>query len=122
MNLKNQRNLPAANPTEVEGNAPKDRELMIGSQVEKEHTQDIQLATKIALDHLREDPHYYSKLMAAGLVDEPEAQEMVAQSGNTAPHVETKPLAPATALSGNSSSRRPTAPADLPTPATSPSR
>ena len=94
MNLRSQRNLPAKNPTSVEGNAPKDREMIIGTEVEHEHTQDDALAAKICNDHLREDPHYYSKLMAAGLVDEPKAQEMVAQKGNTVPHVETAPLAP----------------------------
>jgi hypothetical protein len=42
-------------------------ELKIGIQVEKEHTQDEALATKIAMDHLKEDPKYYTKLKAAGL-------------------------------------------------------
>jgi hypothetical protein len=48
-------------------------ELVVGIMVEKEHTDDPQEARKIAMDHLREDPHYYKKLIAAGLVDEPEA-------------------------------------------------
>lgn len=95
MNLRAQRNLPSANPQSPSVNGPIDKEMEIGTKVEMEHTSDPALAMKISADHLREDPHYYSKLMAAGLVDEPEAQEMVAQSGNTAPHVETKPLAPA---------------------------
>lgn len=42
-------------------------ELQMGIEVEREHTQDEQLAAKIAMDHLAEDPHYYSKLNAAGL-------------------------------------------------------
>jgi hypothetical protein len=92
MNLKAQRNLPAANPQAIATNAPVDKELAIGIKVEHEHTQDDALAAKIASDHLREDPAYYSKLMAAGLVDEPEAQALVAQTGNTTPHVETRPL------------------------------
>lgn len=50
-----------------------DPELVVGIMVEKEHTDDPQEARKIAMDHLREDPHYYKKLIAAGLVDEPEA-------------------------------------------------
>ena len=36
-------------------------------EVEKEHTDDVALATKIAMDHLKEDPKYYTKLKAAGL-------------------------------------------------------
>ena len=48
------------------------KELEIGIGVEKEHTQDVALATKIATDHLKADSRYYSKLLAAGLVDEPE--------------------------------------------------
>jgi hypothetical protein len=42
-------------------------ELAMGIDVEKEHTQDEALARKIAMDHLAEDPRYYSKLNAAGL-------------------------------------------------------
>jgi hypothetical protein len=42
-------------------------ELKMGIEVEKEHTQDEALATKIAMDHLEEDPKYYTKLKAAGL-------------------------------------------------------
>lgn len=94
MNLKAQRNLPAKNPQSTPTNDSVSNELTMGTEVEHEHTQDDALASKIAQDHLGEDPAYYSKLMAAGLVDEPEAQEMVAQKGNTAPHVETKPLIP----------------------------
>lgn len=94
MNLKSQRDIPAGVPQKPQTNAPVDREMVIGVEVEKEHTQDTVLAARIAADHLSADKHYYSKLMAAGLVDEPEAQEMVAQKGNTAPHVETKPLVP----------------------------
>lgn len=48
-------------------------ELNRGIEIEKEHTQDVALARKIALDHLvgnksePGDPRYYSKLKAAGL-------------------------------------------------------
>jgi hypothetical protein len=42
-------------------------QLQIGIEVEKEHTDDEKLAEKIARDHLAEDPHYYTKLMKAGL-------------------------------------------------------
>lgn len=37
-------------------------ELALGIKVEMEHTDDPQLAMEIALDHLKEDPHYYTKL------------------------------------------------------------
>jgi len=37
-------------------------ELKQGTQEEFEHTDDPRIAQKIAMDHLREDPHYYSKL------------------------------------------------------------
>jgi len=43
------------------------KELKSGIEIEKEHTQDVALATKIAMDHLKEDPKYYTKLKAAGL-------------------------------------------------------
>lgn len=43
-------------------------QLRIGIEVEKkEHTNDEGLAKKIALDHLDEDPFYYSKLTKAEL-------------------------------------------------------
>lgn len=42
-------------------------QLNIGIEVEKEHTDDEELAEEIARDHLAEDPHYYSKLKKAGL-------------------------------------------------------
>ena len=35
-----------------------------------EHTNDDKIATEIAMDHLTEDPEYYSKLVAAGLATE----------------------------------------------------
>lgn len=37
-------------------------ELDMGIEVEKEHTSDKSVATRIALDHLFEDPKYYTKL------------------------------------------------------------
>ena len=42
-------------------------QLQIGIEVEKEHTDDEELAEEIARDHLAEDPHYYTKLKKAGL-------------------------------------------------------
>ena len=43
------------------------RQLDIGIEEEFEHTSDKELAMKIALDHLAEDPRYYTKLRKAGL-------------------------------------------------------
>jgi hypothetical protein len=42
----------------------------MGQTVEMEHTTDPNIATEIALDHLSEDPHYYTKLRKAGLAKE----------------------------------------------------
>jgi len=42
-------------------------ELKKGIEVEKEHTDDPKIAMKIALDHLDEDPKYYTKLATLGL-------------------------------------------------------
>lgn len=43
------------------------KQLEIGIQVEKEHTDDEDKARTIALDHLDEKPDYYTKLKKAGL-------------------------------------------------------
>ncbi len=44
-----------------------DDQLRMGIEVEKEHTDDPEVAEKIARDHLVEDPEYYTKLKEAGL-------------------------------------------------------
>tara|TARA_R110001592_G_scaffold179925_3_gene421911 strand:+ start:811 stop:2946 length:2136 start_codon:yes stop_codon:yes gene_type:complete len=49
------------------------REVEIGKEVEKEHTDNPEEALKIALDHLEERGDYYSQAVSCGLVDEPEA-------------------------------------------------
>jgi hypothetical protein len=41
-------------------------EIEMGTKHELEHTNDHELAREIAIDHLTEDPHYYSDLKAAG--------------------------------------------------------
>ena len=41
-----------------------------GVKVELEHTDDPNISSEIAMDHLAEDPEYYTKLQAAGLADE----------------------------------------------------
>lgn len=45
-------------------------ELLTGAREELEHTKDPLVALKIALDHLKEAPNYYSKLKAIGLTTE----------------------------------------------------
>jgi len=45
-------------------------QLSIGVQVEMEHTNDHEVAQEIAMDHLTEDPQYYTKLVKAGLASE----------------------------------------------------
>jgi len=42
-------------------------ELRMGIKVELEHTDDLDKAKKIALDHLRENPFYYTELKLSGL-------------------------------------------------------
>ena len=39
----------------------------MGIKVEMEHTDDEKIASEIVLDHLAEDPKYYSKLTKADL-------------------------------------------------------
>ena len=43
----------------------------LGKLVEMEHTDDEDIATEIAADHLIENPNYYIELIKSGLVDEP---------------------------------------------------
>lgn len=45
-------------------------EIIMGLKVELEHTDKFSIALEIALDHLSEDPKYYTKHKASGLADE----------------------------------------------------
>ncbi len=45
-------------------------QLSLGVQIEMEHTNDPDIAKEIAMDHLKEDPKYYTKLVSAGLASE----------------------------------------------------
>ena len=54
-------------------------QLEVGTAVEMEHTKDKMKAEKIAKDHLKEDPKYYTKLYKAGLIDEPNAIKLAKQ-------------------------------------------
>lgn len=43
------------------------KELAKGIEVETEHTKDKEIAKEIAMDHLVEDPKYYTKISKANL-------------------------------------------------------
>ena len=62
---------------EVEtGLTPKDvdpREYLVGIAVEAEHSEELPVQKTIALQHLAENPKYYSEGMKKGLFDEPAA-------------------------------------------------
>ncbi len=47
-----------------------EHQLAIGIQVELEHTEDVEEAMAIAMQHLKETPDYYTRLVESGLVDE----------------------------------------------------
>lgn len=47
-------------------------ELARGVDVEMEHTDDPEIAKVIAKDHLDEDPHYYARLLEAGITHNPQ--------------------------------------------------
>ena len=56
-------------------------ELKVGIAVEKEHTKGKNSAKEIALDHLTEDPKYYSQLISSGLADEEDALDIAKELG-----------------------------------------
>lgn len=59
--------LAKSNPRRSDGMKPSDfdqEQLYIGTQVEREHTDDVREAQRIAMDHLAEDADYYKKLKA----------------------------------------------------------
>lgn len=64
---------------------PKDvnqEELSVGIEVEYEHRKcDREAAQDIALDHLAEDPKYYSNQIKCGLVDEESAIKLAKEYG-----------------------------------------
>lgn len=49
------------------------KEFLVGIEVEKEHSDDLSVAKMIALQHLAENPKYYSEGMRKGIFDEPAA-------------------------------------------------
>jgi hypothetical protein len=48
-------------------------DIIIGTKVEREHTDNPDIATEVAMDHLEENPDYYDELIAAGIADEKDA-------------------------------------------------
>lgn len=61
----NKEYIEPADPSKVDPH-----QLEMGIKAEMEHTNDRKVAEKIALQHLAEDPHYYTKLTKAGLEEE----------------------------------------------------
>ena len=57
-------------------------QLEKGIKVELEHTSDSNVARKIALDHIGEDPHYYNKLEKANLEEARRNPEQNRKSGS----------------------------------------
>ena len=57
------------------------QELEVGVAVEKEHTDNHELAAEIAMDHLAEKENYYSELVKSGIVDESEALKLAKKFG-----------------------------------------
>ena len=52
------------------------REFLVGTAVEYEHSKKKSIAQEIALDHLAENPKYYSEGMEKGIFDEPAAMNV----------------------------------------------
>jgi hypothetical protein len=59
----------------------KPSELAIGIKIEMEHTDDMEVAKKIAMDHLAENPNYYSDLKSSG-IDTPQGLKSTISSGD----------------------------------------
>ena len=61
------------------------KQLEMGTKVEKEHTKSTKKAKKIATDHLKEKPDYYTKLKKAGLEETyPEDEVVITGKGKSA--------------------------------------
>jgi len=65
--LKNKGILTEAKGKDLHPNQIHPQELRMGIQVEMEHTDDLEKAKKIALDHLAENPFYYTQLKLSGV-------------------------------------------------------
>ncbi len=68
--IKNLVKLPGGVGDETPTSNVDPTQLSIGVQIEMEHTNNPDIAKEIAMDHLTEDPQYYTKLVNAGLAKE----------------------------------------------------
>lgn len=57
------------------------REIIVGLYVEREHTDNLRTALEISIDHLSENPKYYTDLVNSGIVDEKKAIEAAKRFG-----------------------------------------
>lgn len=57
-------------------NTVSQKQLLVGIAVEMEHTNDLNFAASIAIDHLTENENYYTMLVNSGLIDEKKAMEL----------------------------------------------
>lgn len=48
-------------------------DVRIGTAVEREHSNNPDIATEIAIDHISENPFYYDQLISSGIADEKDA-------------------------------------------------
>jgi hypothetical protein len=65
--MVNAGNLRESKGKELHPNLIHPGELRMGIRVEMEHTDDIETAKKIALDHIAENPYYYTALKLSGI-------------------------------------------------------
>lgn len=63
-------------------------QLLMGGEVELEHTTDVKLAKKIAMDHLVEDPNYYTNLKTIEESLKTKVEGWLAPNGNFIPNGE----------------------------------
>ena len=68
--IDNLNNLPGGVGDNTPSHSVDPVQLSLGVQIEMEHTNDHEIAQEIAMDHLTEDPQYYTKLVKAGLASE----------------------------------------------------
>ena len=70
------------------------KEFLVGTAVEMEHSDQKAIAQEIALDHLAENPKYYSEGMKMGLFDEPKAINLYKKYFIDKNEIEDEDLAP----------------------------
>jgi hypothetical protein len=74
-------NVPGGKGDKTDPKSVDANELAVGKKVEREHTDSDEKAEEIALDHLTENPKYYSELVSSGIVDEKDALELAKKLG-----------------------------------------